>query len=202
MTFGMSYYVFDTETWEVITRVSSGVIHTAISPDGTKIGYVSGTYNEAIVRPIDTGPVVSLWRDVIQNMPMSTAFSPDGMYFAVGDVRGNIQTWEIATRQRTSAIRGQGFSTSTRVNAITYSPDGRVLVTAESSPQGIIRVYDAASLQLVNTYGADMGTQGAYEAVFSPDGSLLATLIDNQLILLETTNYSEVAILYWLPAAG
>jgi WD40 repeat protein len=130
----------------------------------------------------------------------AVAFSPDNSRVVIGDSRGNIQMWDAASRQRVrSAIRGEGVSTSNQVNAITFSPDGKQIATAESEPQGIVRIYNAADLKLANTFGVNTGDTAVYDLAFSPDGKRLAIATDTTVRILDTTTYDQMTTLILKP---
>jgi WD40 repeat protein len=132
--------------------------------------------------------------------PAAVVFSPDGSRAIVGDSRGNLQVWDTTSGQRVlSAIRGDGVSTSNQINAITFSPDGKQIVTAESNPQGIVRIYNAADLKLVDTFGVNTGDTSVYDLAYSSDGKRLAIATNTTVRILDTTTYDQMTTLILKP---
>jgi WD40 repeat protein len=124
---------------------------------------------------------------------MAVAFSPDGTRAIMGDDGGNLQMWDVASGKRVaSAIRGEGFSSSTQVNAIVFSPDGRFIASAEGQPQGVVRVFNATDLKLFDTVSGNY--LSIDDAAYSPDGARLATAgITAQI--LDTASYEPITSL-------
>jgi Tol biopolymer transport system component len=95
----------------------------------------------------------------------SVAFSPDGKTLADGDGYGNVQLWDMATMQETSALP------TDVVNSVAFSPDGTMLATG--STDGSARLWHVAtSQQAGGPLIAHAG--GVRSVVFSPDGKTLA----------------------------
>lgn len=137
-------------------------------------------------------------RDVIRESIFAVAFSPDGSQVVVGDHGGNLQMWDYLTDTRNrsaSFIRGDGSSLSNSVERIAFHPDGSVLATAESTPQGVVRIFNAETLEPVEGFGLTTDDPGAYDVKFSPDGRFLAVVMTTRVRILDTEGYTEVAAL-------
>ena len=108
----------------------------------------------------------------------SVAFSPDGKTLADGDVSGNVQLWNLATKQQTSALPTPGGLGGV---VSVFSPDGRTLATG--STDGSVRLWDVATSQ--QSGGPLTGHNGAVNSVaFSPDGTTLASGNNNGSVQL------------------
>ena len=96
----------------------------------------------------------------------SVDYSPDGERIAVG---GTIGVWIYDARygKEIALLRGH----TNTVNSADYSPDGKKIVS--SSWDGAVRVWDAETGDLLNTFGRS--GEWTFSAEFSPDGkSVLA----------------------------
>ena len=67
---------------------------------------------------------------------MNLTFSPDGRTLAAGTTSGEIELWDVASRQRRSALRGHAGS----IRGLVFAPDGRTLVSA--GDDGTVRIWD------------------------------------------------------------
>ena len=93
----------------------------------------------------------------------SVAFSPDGRILAVGDNRGDVGLWDVATGRRTVLAEGSP------VYGVAFSPDGRTLAVGDA--RGDVGLWDVATGR--RTAILAEGSTVASVA-FSPDGHTLA----------------------------
>jgi WD40 repeat protein len=124
------------------------------------------------------------------------AFSPDGRLLATADsgmdrrpgapvVRdrgwrpalpsGTARVWDTATGRCLRTVSGHANG----VECVAFSPDGRLLVTADLGRDGTVRVWDTATGRRLHTIAGYTDVAGhtymVISAAFSPDGRLLAT---------------------------
>lgn len=112
---------------------------------------------------------------------MSLAYSRDGRFLAGGCADGTVRIWDTATRAVTATLTTK----LDEVRSLAFGPD-HVLVTGAGYQRRGVQVWDAGT-------GANTGTfppeAGSFEAL-SPDGRTVATSIDNQLMLSDTSTHA------------
>ena len=156
-----------------------GVNCVAFSPDGKRI--VSGG-NEAPIKVWDANNGTEVMKlNGHSDGVFSVSFSPDGKFIASGGADKKVKVWDAATGSELMTLQ----SHDNAVLAVSFSPDGRRLVSA-SRLDCTIKVWDMTSgAELLTLPGEDV-----YRVAFSPDGSTLAALYWEGLILWETTKPS------------
>jgi WD40 repeat protein/transcriptional regulator with XRE-family HTH domain len=97
----------------------------------------------------------------------AVAISPDGQTLAGGDDTGNVELWDMATKQLTSALPVSGGVTS-----VAFSPDGKTLATGDKNGSAVL--WNAATQQPIGG-PLTAHTGGVNSVAFSPDGKTLAT---------------------------
>jgi WD40 repeat protein len=111
-------------------------------------------------------------REVVAELPggaASVAFSPDGRSIAVGGSAGVVKVWRAGTREEL----GQFKADSSGVNNLSYSLDGRFIVTAGYYEATL---WDASTLKAIGNLGDDGNVRAAG---FSPDGRFIVTAGDD-----------------------
>ncbi len=125
---------------------------------------------------------VKLWKtetgELVRVFPGSRVaeFSPDGAFIACNSATsagGNVGTVELYRLDNGSLVRSyvtEKASSASTLLCITFSPDGRLLVTADWN--GSIAVWNARTVERIKTIADN--NAGVHCAVFSPDGAKLA----------------------------
>lgn len=160
------------------TAVPLDVIgHTAavnalvISPDGTRAISASADLG-VILWDLTTG--TQIWRVNETVFPLSAlAFAPDGTRFATGNTRGQITLRSVSD----GSLLGVEFSGhGSTVMALTYSPDGALLLSAGRA-DNVPSLWDAASGALVRVMGTGTAAHESSIAslTFSSDGVWVAS---------------------------
>ena len=160
-----SHHLVSSTTWGAAVRT------LAFSPDGKTLEAAGpgaiGRWNlttqaKIAAQPLAGGAAGDAPGDV-------AAFSPDGKLLATGEEDGNIQLWNVATRQEI----GEPMSSDLKpVDAVAFSPDGTTLAAASSD--GTVQLWDVATQQEAGSAIA-ASSAAVKTLMFSPDGKLLAT---------------------------
>jgi WD40 repeat protein/transcriptional regulator with XRE-family HTH domain len=109
----------------------------------------------------------------VQSQPGMIDFSPDGKRFAVDELQF-IRIVDIASGKDVMKLSGH---TSLAQNGLQYNADGTQVVTAAGD--GTTKIWDATTGQsLLTIFGNDARIKAA---VFSPDGTKLATLSEGSV---------------------
>jgi len=151
---------------------SNSVNCVALSPDSTRIA--SGGEDKTVkIWNSATGEEVLVFGGHAHPVS-SVSFSPDGKRVASAAGGRTVMVWDAGTGKIIQII---GRVNKYPFNGVTFSPDGRLLVTSsyhswiEGSPPVSVRVWDAATGREL----CGIGLTEVAKAVFSPDGSLIAT---------------------------
>jgi WD40 repeat protein len=164
-TSGQMLHVLDVFT-ETLT-IGGQWIDVAFSPDGSKLATAGGSS----VKVWDTATgqeLLALPHDAISVFAYTIAFSPDGSQLAIGLRFGaGSSVWNVTTGEKEFDLVGHFAS----VGDITYSPDGRQIVTV--SNDRTIRLWDAATGTAEMTLPTYLD-EVALAIAFSPDGARLA----------------------------
>src|SRR5262245_8749373 len=164
-----------------LTGHTRDVTSVAFSPDGRRVGAGSD------------GDGVSVWDATSgEELPklrgrntfvVSVAYSPDARRLVggtpfLGPDATTVVVWDTTTGDELMALRGH----TAPVGDVAYSPDGRWFASA--SPDGTVRVWDAATGQQARTLPQRGDPTGL---AFSPDGRWLACGGDGALRLWSLT---------------
>jgi WD40 repeat protein len=190
----------------LFTRYDHNVCSLSISPDGLMLA--RGSHNKDIkIWEITTGTelMTLLGKDQYDHhwTPV-VAFSPDGIHLASGSDIGKIKVWEVLPSGEekvlhnghwldiadddTTEYRGYfvedegGFQKpmSYWIGAITFTPDGRTLITG--SRDCTIKFFEMPQVAEIRTLKGHGGW--VRSLVVSPDGKVLASASDDQTIKL------------------
>ena len=105
------------------------------------------------------------------NPLLALDLSPNGRTLAVGDARGTVLFFDVATRQRV----GPPYKTTGGVTGVRFSGDGRRLAVIGFDPGPSLDLVDARTHELVGRLFADPDLPPHFgNAVFSPDSRVVA----------------------------
>jgi WD40 repeat protein len=163
----------------------------ALTQDGKTCATVCLTERTPILWDLKTGRKVGTFEgNANYYTPYSIAVSPDGESLATGTWQCDTLVWDVAKHKERLALGRQWNC----IVAVAFSPDSRLLATAEGATD-FFKPYPKAKLWDVATgreLGCLSGTKEGFSAVrFSPDGKLLAT-----------ASYDKKIRMWRFPAAG
>jgi WD40 repeat protein/transcriptional regulator with XRE-family HTH domain len=164
------------------------VFHIEFSPDGRRLVTVSPDAT-AKIWDVQTGKELLSMFQGSDAAPYWVVFSPDGSRIAVANTAefndGWVSIWDSASGRLVLNLPRQ----STRVDSVTFSPDGSRLVT--TADDQTVRIWDANSgRELLRLYGY---TTNATNAAYSPDGMRIATVFrDNQVKVWDAETGQEL----------
>ena len=187
--------VINTSGWSAVsgTPVLSGTCYSlSFSPSGSMLAVAGNALTSTQrVRVFDTSDWSAVLDDfdLNHNSARAVAFSPDGVYLAIGYNSGN----------RLIVLNTSGWSTVTGtpsigsyIYSIAYSPDGSLMaVASDSSPY--LTVIDTSNWSVISGTPTLAGT--CYCVAFSPDGGHLAAGHSRSpyLTVLDTSDWSAVS---------
>jgi len=157
----------------------------AFSPDGKRLAFARGTWNEATkayvadelkVCDAQTGQELLSCKGHTKRI-MSVAFSPDGKRLA--SAGGDLKIWDAETGKELHDLKGHTGGVMTAA----FSPDGKLLASASSAWQlqqgkwekvaSEVKIWDALKGQELFTSKGHLGD--IHCVAFSPDGQRLAS---------------------------
>jgi WD40 repeat protein len=153
----------------VLEGLAGAVNALAFSPDGTTL---AAGYSSGLVRLWDVATekekVTLAVRGPNSGLVTALDWSPDGSLLATAaSSEPTVRLWEA----KTGAPKGTVPATVIGVNAVAFSPDGRILVMAQSDGSAIL--WDMSQARKAGTVRAP--GKSILAAAFSGDGRLLAT---------------------------
>lgn len=178
--------------WEVrngtlYQQMAAGKVVNAIafSPSGRYLAIARGTgglrSGDALIWDISNATTVQQ----AENLRVKTvAFSPDGKYFATGNIDGEASIWEVSSGQPLQQMEHRWD-----VNAITFSRDGKYVTTG--SAEGKVSIWEVSSGQRLRQIDH---RRELYAVAYSPDGKYLAVGGEDQAITLYRIGAEEITL--------
>ena len=102
------------------------------------------------------------------------AFHPEGHWLATGSWDRTARLWDVETGEELHVLRGH----RSYVWDLAFAPDGKRLVTASD----VLKLWDPASADEVATFDPP-GESVVLAVAFSPDGGLLAGILDGRVLV-------------------
>lgn len=176
---------YDTNTWQTVNVIQNERVGTAaMSPDGQQVAIIPWSPDKPYISdwsgkqtPLDIGEL----RDVILEM----RFSPDSKMLAMSDNGGHVLNQILATGEQ-HTFTADFAEDYHLIYGFTFSPDSRLLTIGDFTAEGgIMQLMNAATMQPIGTVTPERVDKARYMA-FSPDGSQIASVFDN-VVLIENT---------------
>lgn len=200
-------FMFDTEQAVSELMIPNGETITAMRPDGLLMAAAFEDVILLYLLPPDQFTKIDLFAmdrgDRLQTQIRALTFSDDRRYLAAGDELGNIQVWDFEGWNgsdpgfdfpRIGFIRGEGISSSNRVDELHFAPNHTDLISIEGDPWDVLRVFDVVNELQVDNYGIEEFS-GMETGAFSLDGAYFALIDSRTVLILDTETYEPIAML-------
>ncbi|MBW4437844.1 MAG: SH3 domain-containing protein [Pleurocapsa minor GSE-CHR-MK-17-07R] len=173
--------------------------HAAISADGQTYAASAGLLtDDGIATVVFVGeygedPIAIEQEPVIETRSRSLAMNADGSLVVLGDNVGSLRVWSLPDYTYSSFIRSERSGTSNTINAMIFDPQNR-LITAESDPQAVVRVFVMPELTVVNTYNP-RGFTTAQDVSLNPASDQIAVVLDDVVHIVDLASMERVTTL-------
>jgi WD40 repeat protein len=178
---------YDTSTWKTVGVIQNEKVMTAaMSPDGQQVAIIPWSPDKPYIIdwsgnqiPLDTGGL----SDVIN----AIHFSPDNKMLAMSDNQGHMLNQILATGEQYtySATFDDDYHF---IGGLSFSLDSSLLAIGDyTADGGVMHLMNATTLEPIGTVMPDRVNK-ANQIAFSPDGSQIACVFDNVVLILNTAD--------------
>ena len=129
--------------WCRQTHTTGGTVHAmTVSPDGSRLAHVAGSWSKVVVRDFQTGFVVLELSGHLDGLT-SVSWNNDGTKLASGSMDQTVKLWDLSTGACLSTLRGH----TDPVLSVCLSPCGEKIASGGGDRYGnedySIRIWDA-----------------------------------------------------------
>jgi len=152
-----------------LTGHTGPLLTVAISPDGSLLasGGRDAKWQKAEVKLWDVRTRTELASLPGVGDPVGRlAFSPDGRTVAVGDSRGRVFLWDVASKEVRLCLKAPNY-----VKKVIWSPDGKMLISGGKD----IRMWNPVTGKQIAALPVGDATDSAFGLAITKDGKLLVS---------------------------
>ncbi len=179
----IAFVVFSVSNHPLLAQVQSlGALPLKWHPDGQTIAIPVGRMVE-VWSIVDKQHLHTL-RGHIRDVSM-IAWSPDGLSLATASYDQTVKVWDISTGDLSLTL----IHTDDAVVSVIWSLDGSKIISTKAEEKPAMTVWNAQTGEVLSSHVA-----GTIEDLkFSPDGRFLAYSTSLALIVLDSSNYTQLA---------
>jgi WD40 repeat protein/DNA-binding SARP family transcriptional activator len=121
-------------------------------------------------------------------------WSPDSTRLATGASDGSVKVWQVAEHGADEILSLSGLDTASGIAGLAFSPDGDHLMTGDWAITGV-QIWDVRPDGEAEWPTLVRGAAAQGAVAFAPDGRLVASLSEGQVVIREARTIEELGLL-------